>query len=178
MGTFAPAIIGLIGVFLGASISTGTTYFLAIRKEASEERNWRRDHVLEAYSDLLGAIEIVISETTFAYSAGCGTDDHAKHSLMAVEKANEMHRAHDRVVLLAPEVLQSFSDDLTKFITAELLITSIQCPKISNDERKAINSKLAGLMSAFVLAARYGTGVHPLPVGLEKTKNPWWQFWR
>jgi hypothetical protein len=79
------AIIGLVGVVLGAGISTGVAYLLAIRKEAVERRNWRRDHALEAYSDVLKASETVHFLAIAAYIADCNTEEHAKHALLVGE---------------------------------------------------------------------------------------------
>ena len=57
-----PAIIGLVGVLVGAAIITASNYILAIRKEATETRNWWRDRCLAAYSDFLRQTKLVTHE--------------------------------------------------------------------------------------------------------------------
>jgi hypothetical protein len=47
-----PAIIGLIGVLLGASISTGITYLIAARKEAADQKRRRG----EKFEELVAAL--------------------------------------------------------------------------------------------------------------------------
>jgi hypothetical protein len=46
------AVIGLIGVLLGAGISTGVTYFIAVRKEAADEKRKRA----EKFEELVEAL--------------------------------------------------------------------------------------------------------------------------
>jgi hypothetical protein len=55
------AIIGLVGVIVGAVILTARDYLLAARREAAEERKWRRDHCLEAYSEFAGLVNMIIT---------------------------------------------------------------------------------------------------------------------
>jgi hypothetical protein len=61
------AIVGLVGVALGAIITAGITYLLAVRREATETRNWRRDHCLEAYSELMGLVNTIVTAAGECY---------------------------------------------------------------------------------------------------------------
>jgi hypothetical protein len=85
------AIIGLIGVVIGAGVTTATTYLLALRKETTEERNWRRERVLEAYSQFLAAVDVAISATTIAYGTACGTEEHSRERKTAYDAVDKMY---------------------------------------------------------------------------------------
>jgi hypothetical protein len=155
------------GLWIGARLTRG-----------NEDRKWRRDQALEAYSEFLSAAEMAISEAGMAYGAHCGTEDHTKHCEAVMDKVADMHRLSGRIILLAPDALEAPFSALTEFITSELLIMAIQCQKASPDERKVSNKKLAGLMANFMLRARHDIGIHP-PLGtLDGAEKPWWQFWR
>jgi hypothetical protein len=60
--TLTPAIIGLVGVFIGAGITTGTNYLLAVRKESAEEA---KDRLVRA-TKLKTASRLVLNEFVFA----------------------------------------------------------------------------------------------------------------
>jgi hypothetical protein len=49
--TITPAIVGFVGVVVGASITTATNYFLAVRKEKAEEALAARKEAAEAAKD-------------------------------------------------------------------------------------------------------------------------------
>jgi hypothetical protein len=63
--TLAPAIIGFVGVIIGAGITTGTNYLLAVRKEAAEEA---KDRLVRA-TKLKTASRLVLNEFVFAQVA-------------------------------------------------------------------------------------------------------------
>jgi hypothetical protein len=63
--TLTPAIIGLVGVLIGAGITTGTNYLLAVRKEAAEEA---KDRLVRA-TKLKTASRLVLNEFVFAHVA-------------------------------------------------------------------------------------------------------------
>jgi hypothetical protein len=171
-----PAIIGLVGVVIGAALSTGVTYLLALRKEATETRNWRRDKLLDAYSDFLHATESVVSETAMAYGMKCGTEEHAKQCRIAFDKVAEMHRTSQKILLLSSHFMQPSFTALTQYIAGEFLTSSIQCPKISVDERAAINKMLSALMAEFMLRARQDVGTHMTEGAAQEKKKAWWRF--
>jgi hypothetical protein len=170
------AIVGLVGVILGAAISTARDYLLAARKEAAEKENWRRDRCLEAYSEIISAVEAAISVAAVAYGAPCGSDEHSEQRRVVFEKVAEMNRLSGRVILIAPESVKVPFSSLSTFITTDLLIMAIQCPKASPDERKAANTKLSGLLATFMTMAAHDIGIHPILGPVERTRKPWWKF--
>jgi hypothetical protein len=89
------ATVGLIGVVVGAGISTGVTYLLAVRKEATDTRNWRRDHALEAYSEFIRLVNAIIAEAGNAYITEYGTVESVKHRDKLLEKLTELYRSDD-----------------------------------------------------------------------------------
>jgi hypothetical protein len=161
MGTIAPAIVGLFGVLIGAAISMGTAYLLALRKEATDDRNWRRDHALEAYSDVLKASETVHFVAIAAYIADCNTEEHVKHTLLVRDAISELHGVVDRVLLLSPKEMYDDLRSLVSYCTGEIGINSIECPKIATTEWDKIQG--AGFVRVhnnFTLAARNDLGIH------------------
>jgi hypothetical protein len=143
----------------------------------NEDRKWRRDRVLEAYSEFLSAVESAISVGAMAYGAPCGSDEHAEQRRIVLEKVAEMHRLSGRIILLAPDAVEAPFSSLSTFITTDFLIMAIKCPKASLDERKAANTKLARLLATFMMIARHDIGIHPTVGAVERTKKPWWKFW-
>ena len=82
-----------------------------------------------------------------------------------------------RIILLSSDAVEAPFSNLSGFITTDLLIMAIKCPKASSEERKATNTKLASLLAAFMVVARDDIGIHPDVRGAEITKKPWWQLW-
>jgi hypothetical protein len=160
-------VVSISGIWFGSRLTRG-----------NEDRKWRRDHALEAYSEFLSAVKIAISAYGLAYGAECGTEKYAKHSGEALDKVADIHRTSGRIILLAPDALEAPFTALSNYITTEFLIMAIRCPKASADERKASNKRLAALMAAFMMAARNDIGIHPPRDALEEIKKPWWGFWR
>lgn len=123
------AVVGsLLGVVIGAAISTVTSYLLAVRNEAAETRNWRRDRALETYSTFSRLVDTISLEANNAYLAECQGENHNRHSAMIVEKLSEMYRTMDRIYLLAPVELQAPLSALSKHVVGDLAAKSIQCP--------------------------------------------------
>src|ERR1700693_4684947 len=121
------AIIGLVGVVVGAVISTGVAYLLAVRKEAVEKQSWRRDRALEAYSDVLKASENVHFVAIAAYIVDCNTEEHAKHSRLIREAIAELHGVVDRVLLLSPKEMYDDLRSLVSYCTGEIGANAIKC---------------------------------------------------
>lgn len=175
--TFIPAIIGLTGVLIGAGISTGVNYLLAIRKEAAEDRNWRRDRALEAYSEIMRLVEAIRVAAGLTYAADCGTERHLKYAEMMSEKNAEMYRTTDRIYLLgSDEVVKAFNP-LLEHVVGEIARKTILCPKISDVEMKEIIRKGSELFNRFQTTARNDLGIHsPLETveGLRRYySSPW-----
>jgi hypothetical protein len=172
--TIIGAMIGLGGAIVGVGIS----YFLAVRREVTEERNWRRERVLEVYSQFLAAVDMSITATTNAYGAECGTAEHAQEGKRSYEEVQKMYHQLGRVGLLASDALQSPTADLAKHLSTDVLVIALKCPKAPLAERKASNERLAALMATFMVAARHDIGANPPADALERTEKRWWQFWR
>lgn len=155
------AIVGLAGVVVGAGISTGVTYLLAMRKEAAEIRNWRRDHCLEAYTDVLKTCATIHSEAAAAYISECHTEEHAKHARLIFAAIVELHGLVDRVLLLSPKEMYDYIMNLVSCCSEKVGGKSIECPKVSSTEWNAIQG--AGYIEVygdFTAAARNDLGIH------------------
>ena len=155
------AIIGLTGVVVGAGISTGVTYLLAVRKEAAETRNWRRDRCLEAYTDVLKACAVVRSEATAAYFAECHTEEHIKHARLITAAIDELQVLVDRVLLFSPKEMYDDLKHLTGYCFGTLGKESIRCPKITSSEWYEIQgARYTEVFGDFIAAARNDLGIH------------------
>ena len=73
------------GIWIGARLTRG-----------NEDRKWRRDHILEAYSELIHAVEVVISEAGLAYGEACGTESHTKRREVVLESCRDASHEHSR----------------------------------------------------------------------------------
>lgn len=93
-----------------------------------EERQWRRDRSLDAYTDLLRASEIVREAASKLYSARF--DDNSLGSQLRIlqERCSELQRVADRASLLAPDEMQEpirslvdhYSDLVVSFTTGKV----------------------------------------------------------
>ena len=159
--TLTPAIIGLVGVVIGAGISTGIAYLLAVRKEASDTRNWRRDHALEAYTDVLKTCATIRSEAAAAYIAECDTEEHTKHAHLIYEAVTELHSIVDRVLILSPKEMYDDVRTLVSYFSREFGAKLINCPKVSSTEWDEIQgAQYSEVFRDFIAAARNDLGIH------------------
>jgi Kef-type K+ transport system membrane component KefB len=163
MNPILASLMAIVGALLGTGFGSRLT-------RANEDRKWRRDHALEAYSEFMRLISTITMEAGNCYRIECGTEEHAKHGVMLVEKLTELYRTNDRVVLLASYELQRLLNALTKHVVGEFITKSNQCPKAPEGEVKALGDKLAQLSTDFIFTARNDLGVHGMP------KKPWWWF--
>lgn len=152
----------LVGVLVGAAITNRVNYLLAVRKEAADTRNWRRDRALEAYSEFTRLVNAITVEAGNVYIAECGTVESAKHREKLFEKLAELYHTHDRVILLASLELQMPITAIMRQVTQAIVTKSIQCPKAPDAEVKAEGEKLATLNTDFTFKARSDLGVHPI----------------
>jgi hypothetical protein len=166
------AVIGLVGVVIGAGISTGVTYLLAIRREKTEQGNWRRDRALEAYSEFMRLVDAITLEANGAYYAKGESDEYKKHGPMVVANLAELYRANDRVLLLASEELRLPFTALCRHVTGEFVTKAVECPKVPEVEFKEARTKLADLSWTFTVTARNDLGVNRI-----RTRS-WRRFWR
>src|SRR5271169_152613 len=113
------ALIGLVGVLIGAAISTGASFWLAIRKEATETKNWRRERCLEVYTDILRACAIVMDEADKIYHMEPSAERVAQGKLL-FEKVAEMYRLSDRVTLLGPREIHDSVSALTQYYATDI----------------------------------------------------------
>jgi hypothetical protein len=154
--------VGLVGVALGAGISTGANFVLALRKELADIRTWRRDHALEAYSDFIYLTNTIFMEAGNCYRCACGSEEQTKNRATLEEKLVEVHRSNHRVLLLASDEVQRPLSALVAGL-GEFAMKSWQCPKARDVEVDAENAKVAKINGEFVFAVRKDLGVHEAP---------------
>jgi hypothetical protein len=140
----------LSGVWLGSHLTRG-----------NEDRKWRRDRCLEAYSELLRVVETVHFEADAAYGAECGTQEHVKQYGIVLEKVAEMYRTEQRVRMVAPDEVNARLETLVKHVGTEIGAKLSKCPKIDENERKLAMEKFAELLVRFTNEARNDLGIHP-----------------
>jgi hypothetical protein len=82
-------VVSVSGIWLGSHL-TGE----------NEDRKWRRDHALEAYSELIRAVEAVRNAADISYFVeDCGTEKHAKQNGIVADKLAELLRVVQSVLL-------------------------------------------------------------------------------
>lgn len=156
-------IMALVGVVVGAAITTGINYLLAVRKEATDTRNWRRDHCLEAYSELMGLVNTTVTAAGECYYAECGTETHIKNCEIVFAKVPELNRISFKIFLLGSPILAQPLTALITFVDKEVGWKFTRCPKeVSKSEREDINKKFGELSSQFMLIARRDLGIDPI----------------
>lgn len=155
------AIIGLVGVFVGASISTAVAYLLAVRREKAERSNWRRDQCLAVYVDVLKACATIQFEAMAAYIAESNTEEQALHAGLMARAIAELHGHVDRVLLLSPKEMYDDLKNLVSYCSIELGTKCLQRPKIPPNQWAEVHSSgYSRVYGAFTLAARNDLGIH------------------
>jgi hypothetical protein len=154
-----------LAVVLITALGTGSISMSAIwiggrLTRANEDRKWRRDHALEAYSEFIRLVDATTREANNAYLLECGTEEHAKQGVKVVEQLSELYRTANRIILLASQELQAPFSALSRY-TPEAAGKLVQCPKATEVEAKAAREKLADLSASFLMQARNDLGIHP-----------------
>lgn len=165
--------------------SVTTLWFGSSLTRGNEDVKWRRDHVLEAYTDFARTIDLIRAESDRIYIAiECTTPEHVKQAEVIFEKLLEMDRISYRIYLLAPDVVRAKMNALTDHLSKEVAHQSIKCPKMDKDERSASMTQTAELQVAFMNAARNDLGVNRPLYTIEEwsaiwaSEKPWWKFGR
>ena len=172
-------IIVLITALLTA-LGTSATIWLGSRlTRENEDRKWRRDRALEAYSEILGAVEMVRFEADAAYIRDeCETEEHGKQHIIVLEKVAELNRIQERAFLVAPDEVNAHLAALTSHVATEIGAKLSKCPKIEESERNTAMEKYNLLLGIFTRVARNDLDVHPPLNRNQIPKKPWWRFWQ
>jgi hypothetical protein len=134
----------LLGIWFGSRLSS-----------AKEGRQWRRDRFLEAYTDVIRACETLAIEATKVYFETSGSTAQLDIS----EKVSELHRASQRVALLAQTVLPTLNA-VVAHTDSEIAARAGVSPKMSAEEwNKIAVTDLAVLVAKFTDEARIDLGV-------------------
>jgi hypothetical protein len=125
---------------------------------AREVRQWRRDHCLEAYADVLRTTEAVVDKATRLYLEEA--DIVAKRQDL-IEQIAEFHRATQRALLLAPVEMEEAFRALINCTENDIAVKAGACPKPSQNEWKKIVTTDIGEATGTVFAmARRDLAVH------------------
>jgi hypothetical protein len=151
----------LITALLSGAVSVAGIWITNYLTRTSETEKWRRDHALEAYTELVKAVEGVLFEADRIYLMECGTEEHVKQAGIVLDKTDEMYRLSGRVFLLAPNEVNAHMDTLTLHAGTKIAALSRKCPKSSESEQKAAREKLTEYLVAFRVAARNDLGIYP-----------------
>jgi hypothetical protein len=176
------AVVGTLGgVWLGRYLERG-----------NEAMKWRRDRLLDAYSEFLRAVDIATAVSAKAFEIACDTQEHEKQRDIAFEKVAEIRRVSDRILLLSSDSVEPPFQFLTNFVASEYVWAMVSCPKTPNLDRKILNQGLSQLSARFIKSARDDLGIHPpsraptreipgwvtLPTSSSENNKSWWRFWR
>jgi hypothetical protein len=163
-------VISITGIWVGSRLT-----------RVSEDRKWRRDRRLEAYSEFLLTVELAGKECDVCYLAQkCGAEEHVKQAEIVYHKLAEMSRSRLGVQLMAPRTIQNRMWDVTYHV-GELVTKSITCPKLERRELDLEKSKGVDVISKFIFEARHDLGVD-LPLDTiegvrQYYSNPWRRLW-
>jgi hypothetical protein len=164
--------VSISGIWLGSRLT-----------RQNEDRKWRRESALQAYSELLGAVDKVRFESDHLYHTECGIE-RLKQADLVLDKVAEMDRISQRVFLLAPDAVNASMMKLTHHMGTEIVAKSNKLPRIEESERKAAMAKLAELLGHFRNEARNDLTIYPplyTPedrIRITGTEKPCWRFWR
>ena len=146
------ALIGVGGTLGGALGGGWLAWWL---RQNTEERQWRRQHCLDAYSDVLSACELLSFEADREYGRERGTPDHVQGMEAVLEKVAVMYRAGNRVSLLGSSRLQASCNALTCHCGTVIAKKAFATPKPSAAEwTKVRGDDFARLYGEFLAAAR------------------------
>ena len=149
MTTLLVAILSVLGTLV-------VTWFGGRLTRENENRAWRRDHALEAYSDLIRLVEALRWEASAAYNS----ENYESRDLS--EKLSELSRTINRVtLLLASRELHAALSELAG-VVGSCVRTAFQFPKVPEAEMKTLFTKLAEKTANFLSIARNDLGV---PIG-------------
>jgi hypothetical protein len=144
--TIIPVLSTLAGIWLGSILT-----------RSKEDRQWRRDRCLEAYTDVMRGCEVITNEATKLYLELC---DPTTQLELLFEKALELHRATQRIMLLAPQMMPTLTA-LVVHCEKQIVTRAGASPKPPLDEwRKITTTDLAVVVGQFTNEARNDLGVH------------------
>jgi hypothetical protein len=156
MSQLIVAVLAVLGTLL-------SVWFGSYLTRESETQKWRRDRALEAYSEVIKAVEAVRNAADISYFSHfdepCVSEQRAKHMGVVADKLAELLRVVQSVKLVAPDAVNG-SISILRDHMGEVADKSNECPKIEKSERKAIMSKFSLLLSQFLNEARNDLGVH------------------
>jgi hypothetical protein len=159
-------------------------------ERGNEATKWRRDRLLDAYSEFLRAVDIATAASAKAFEIACETQEHEKQREIAFEKVAEIRRVSDRILLLSSDTVESPFQFLTNFVASEYVWEMVRCPKTPRLDRKILNQGLSQLLAKFIKSARDDLGIHPRshaatrevpgwsPISSSEENKSWWRFWR
>jgi hypothetical protein len=165
-------IVVLITALVTGAISISSLWLGSRLTRTNEDRKWRRDHALEAYSEFGHLVNAISLKAKDAYMAECESEQYSKHGKTIVEKISELYRSNNRIILLSSNEVREPFTALSLYVPT-LAATSTQCPKASEAEIQAVRKKFDELYASFIVTARDDLGVH-----LPHQEWPRWQFWR
>jgi hypothetical protein len=135
----------LFGIWLGTRLS-----------RSKDERQWRRDRCLEAYTDILRTCSIMLDQGMTDYLKKAEGLEHNfdwAHISLVTQNASNLYRALDKITLLSSIEICTSAKDLVDEC-CKFSRVSIRADIPSNEEWEAINRKYVILYDNFKAAAR------------------------
>jgi hypothetical protein len=136
----------------------------------NEALKWRREHALEAFTEVLRACAVVMDEADNIYHLEPSAERVAQGKLL-FEKVAEMYRLSDRVTLLGPREIHASVDALTRYYGTDIAARAQKAPKPSDDEWRAVRAGAAPLYMKFMMQARNDLGVHEPLYSIDELVN-------
>jgi hypothetical protein len=149
------AVMGLIGV----AGTLGGVWLGRYLERGNEAVKWRREHCLNAYTDLLRACDVILFEATEACQMMAPTDDALAQNDLVLKNVAEMLRLKDRVSLIGSAEIDKPLVDLTTHYQ-NMAERAARLPKPSAGEWDKLVREAADLYRAVVRLARNDLGVN------------------
>jgi hypothetical protein len=162
IGSIIQNIISVLGTLSGIWLGSTLT-------RSKEDRQWRRDRCLEAYTDVMEFCETVTNAAHKLYLNL--SDNHTKQLEVLTEEVDKFHRATQKAALLCPTEMRATIQALVVHVDKEIATKAGLCPKMSLKEwTKVTTTDRAVIAGQFWAEARRDLDVHPEPGILKRLR--------
>lgn len=133
----------IIAIILSLVAVGGTligTWLGRLLERSNEDRKWRRERCLEAYTEVFNSCQNLVFESDKAYRIECGSLEHHKQVEVMIMKILELSQTNDKAALLGSEYAFKMLGELINHCSSEIALKSINCPKLPESEWRKIRS--------------------------------------
>lgn len=155
----------IIAIILSLIAVGGTligTWLGRLLERSNEDRKWRRERCLEAYTEVFNSCENLVFESNNAYRIECGSLEHNKQVEVIIKKLLELTHSNDKAGLLGSEYAFRMLGELINHCASEIAVKSIKCPKLPESEwQKIMSTDFVAILVNCRNAARDDLKIYP-----------------